>query len=79
MDFQIVERVVELAGKHGASPIQIAQAWILSQPGITAPIIGASKMHHLEEAVTALEIELDDEEKTYLEEPYQPRPILGHS
>ena len=78
-DFQIVERVVEVAKKHGTSPIQIALAWILRQPGVTAPIIGASKMNHLEEAVAALNIELDDEECAYLEELYQPRPTLGHS
>jgi len=78
-DFQIVDRVVELGARHGVSPAQIALAWILSQPGVTAPIIGASKMKHLEEAVAALEIELSDEEKTYLEELYQPHPVLGHS
>ncbi len=78
-DFDIVERVVEVAGKHGVSPIQIALAWILRQPGMVAPIIGASKMSHLEEAVATLEIELDDETCTYLEELYQPHPILGHS
>ncbi len=78
-DFDIVERVVEVAGKHGVSPIQIALAWILRQPGMVAPIIGASKMSHLEEAVATLEIELDDETCTYLEALYQPHPILGHS
>jgi len=78
-DFQIVERVVELAQKHGRSPAQVALAWILRQPGVVAPIIGASKMSHLEEAVAALEIELADDECSYLEELYQPRPILGHS
>ncbi len=78
-DFDIADRVSELAKKHGVSGSQIALAWTLSQPGITAPIIGVSKMKHLEEAVAALDIELDDEERAYLEELYQPRPILGHS
>ena len=78
-DFDIVERVVELAGKRDVSPVQIALAWILRQPGITAPIIGASKMKHLEEAVAALDIKLSDEDCAYLEELYQPRPVLGHS
>ncbi len=57
-DFQVVERVVDLAGQRGVSPAQIALAWLLHQPGVTSPIIGASKMHHLEEALAALEIEL---------------------
>ena len=78
-DFQIVERVVELANKRGVSPAQIALAWILGKPGVTAPIIGTSKMSHLEDAVAALEIQLDEDEQTYLEELYQPHPILGHS
>lgn len=59
-DFQIVDRVVELAKGRGVAPAQIALAWLLHQPGITAPIIGASKMEHLEQAVAALDIALDD-------------------
>jgi aryl-alcohol dehydrogenase (NADP+) len=78
-DFQIVERVVELAGRRGKSPAQIALAWMLHKPGISAPIIGASKMRHLEEAVAALEIELSKEEMAFLEELYQPHGVLGHS
>ncbi|MFQ5344011.1 MAG: aldo/keto reductase [Anaerolineae bacterium] len=78
-DFEVVERVVELAQRRGVTPAQIALAWLLHQPGITAPIIGASKMPHLEEAVAALEIELSEDERAYLEEPYQPHPVLGHS
>ncbi len=77
-DFQIVERVLDLAKRRGVSPAQIALAWLLRQPGITSPIIGASKPHHLEEAVAALEIELSDEECHFLEELYQPHPVLGH-
>lgn len=78
-DFQIVDRVLNLAKRRGVSPTQIALAWLLRQPGVTAPIIGASKMHQLEEAVAALEIELTDEECRFLEELYQPHPVLGHS
>ncbi len=78
-DFTVVDRVVELAERHGVSPAQIATAWILHQPGVTAPIVGASKMHHLEQAVAALTIGLSAEDRAYLEAPYQPHPVLGHS
>jgi aryl-alcohol dehydrogenase (NADP+) len=77
-DFEVVDRVVEVAQQHGVTPAQIALAWLLHKPGITAPIIGASKMPHLEQAVAATEIELSDEEISALEEPYRPHPILGH-
>ena len=78
-DFAILERVVELAQARGVSPAQIALAWLLHKPGITSPIIGASKMVQLEEAVAATEISLSDEEMARLEEAYRPRSILGHS
>jgi aryl-alcohol dehydrogenase-like predicted oxidoreductase len=78
-DFTVVERVVELAEKRGVRPAQIALAWILNRPGITAPIIGASKLSHLEDAIGALEIQLSADEMNSLEEPYQPHPVLGHS
>jgi aryl-alcohol dehydrogenase (NADP+) len=77
-DFQIVDRVIEVAQQHGKSPAQIALAWMLSKPHITSPIIGATKMKHLEEAVAALDIKLSEDEIVYLEERYQPHPILGH-
>ena len=76
-DFNIVERVVELAQRHDVGPAQIALAWILAKPGVTAPIIGSSKMNHLDEAVAALDIDLSEEEMSYLEAPYQPRPDRG--
>jgi aryl-alcohol dehydrogenase (NADP+) len=78
-DFTVVERVVELAKKRGVTPSQIALAWLLHQPGVTSPIIGASKTHHLEEDIAALDIKLSAEELETLEEPYQPHPVLGHS
>ena len=78
-DFQVVDRVAELANRRGTRPAQIALAWMLQQPGITAPIIGASKPYHLEDALAALNITLSEEERHYLEEPYQPHPVLGFS
>ncbi len=78
-DFTVVERVTEIAQRRGVPNAQVALAWILRQPGITAPIIGASKMKHLEDAVAALSLELDEAELKALAEPYQPHPILGHS
>ncbi len=78
-DFAVVNRLSEIAAKRGVSNAQIALAWILAQPGVTSPIIGASKMKHLDEAVAALSIKLDKSELKALAEPYQPHPILGHS
>ena len=78
-DYKTLERVLELARRKSVSPAQVSLAWMLHKPGITAPIIGASKMNHLEEAVQSLEIELSAEDMDFLEEPYQPHPILGHS
>src|SRR5580700_2495820 len=78
-DFQVVERVTEIAQKRKVANAQIALAWILQQPGVTSPIIGATKSHHIEDAVKALEIQLDKEELKALGAPYQPHPILGHS
>ena len=78
-DFTIAERVIELANRRGVAPGQVALAWLLHQPDVVAPIIGASKMVQLEEAVTALEITLSDDERLFLEECYRPHPVLGHS
>jgi aryl-alcohol dehydrogenase-like predicted oxidoreductase len=78
-DFAIVDRVVELAQRRGVNPAQVALAWMLHQPGISAPIIGASKMSHLEQAVAALDISLSEDEQVFLEGPYQPHPVLGHN
>lgn len=75
----VVEKVKEIAEQRGVTSSQIALAWLLHQPGVTAPIIGASKMTHLEQDVAALEIKLSEEELDLLEEPYRPHPILGHS
>ena len=78
-DFDVLERTIQVAEEHGVKPAQIALAWLLHKPGVTAPIVGASKMSHLDEAVAATEIELSEEEMVFLEEPYQPHPILGHN
>jgi aryl-alcohol dehydrogenase (NADP+) len=78
-DFKVAERCAELAKRRGLSSAQMALAWILHQPGVTAPIIGASKMYQLEEAVAALSIQLETDERRHLEELYQPHPVLGHS
>lgn len=78
-DFTVVERLTEIAAQRGLSNAQIALAWMLSKPTVTAPIIGASKMRHLEEAVAALGVGLTEEEIAALEAPYQPHPVLGHS
>ncbi len=77
-DFTVVDRVSEIAKKRGVSNMQVALAWVLAQPGIVAPIIGASKMPHQEDAVAALELKLDESELKSLGEPYQPHPVLGH-
>jgi aryl-alcohol dehydrogenase-like predicted oxidoreductase len=77
-DFDVVDRVREIAARHGVSNAQVALAWVLHQPGVNAPIVGASKMPQLEEAVQALEIKLSEEELKALAEPYRPHPVLGH-
>ncbi len=79
-DFDVMERLVAVAERMpNAKPAQVALAWLLHRPGITAPIIGASKMSHLEDAVAAVSIKLSTEEMQLLEEPYRPHPVLGHS
>src|SRR5260221_1073767 len=76
-DYRVLDRVTDLAKKSGISNAQIALAWLLHKPAITSPIIGVTKPHHLEEAVTALDVHLSDDEIKYLEEPYQPHAVLG--
>lgn len=78
-DFDVVDAVKAIASEHGKSPAQIALAWLLHREGVTAPIIGASKIYQLDEAITALEIILSNEEIARLEAPYQTKPIRGHS
>jgi aryl-alcohol dehydrogenase-like predicted oxidoreductase len=78
-DFDIVNRLTEIASKKELPNAQVALAWLLSKPAITAPIIGASKPGHIEDAVAALTVKLTQDEITQLEELYQPHPVLGHS
>ena len=77
-DYDVVDRVLALAERRDEKPARLALAWLLHQPGVTAPIVGASRMEHLEDAVAALEVRLSEEERKELEEPYRPHPVLGH-
>ena len=76
-DFAIVEQVTALAGARGVNNAQIALAWVLAQPGITAPIVGATRMPHLDDALAALALELTPAEMKALEAPYKPHSVLG--
>jgi len=77
-DFAVVDRLSELSAKRGVSNARLALAWLLHQPGVTAPIVGASKPGHLEDAIAATEVKLDAAEIKALEEPYLPHRVLGH-
>jgi aryl-alcohol dehydrogenase-like predicted oxidoreductase len=73
----VVDRVGEVARVRGLPPAQVALAWVLHQPAVTAPIVGATKSHHLEDAVGALSVTLSEEELKALEAPYVPHPLAG--
>jgi len=77
-DFDVVERVAEVAADRGVRSAQVALAWLLQKPSVTAPIIGATKLGHLTDALAAEDLDLSDEEIKRLEEPYVPHPVLGH-
>jgi aryl-alcohol dehydrogenase (NADP+) len=77
-DEQIVARTLEMAERLGRSPAQVAMAWLLSNPAVTAPIVGVTKSQHLTDAIRAVDLELSDEDIAALEEPYRPHPIAGH-
>ena len=79
VDFAVVDRAVEVAEARGVSPAQVALAWLLHKPGVTAPIVGATKLEHLDDAVAAEELSLSDDEVARLEEPYVPHAVSGHS
>ena len=78
-DYDAADRVAEIAKARGAAPAQIALAWLLHKPGVTSPIIGATKLEHLDQAVAAMTIKLSDEEIRRLEAPYIPHRVLGIS
>jgi aryl-alcohol dehydrogenase-like predicted oxidoreductase len=77
-DFDVVDRLVAVAGERGAPPAQVALAWLLGRPGVTAPIVGATKLGHIGDALAAGELTLTGEEMARLEEPYVPHPVLAH-
>jgi len=77
-DQQVVDDLVAVAKKRGVPPAQVALAWLLSKPAVAAPIVGASKMPHLEDAVAAEKLELTDEEIKQLEKSYVPHAVVGH-
>src|SRR5262245_60351326 len=78
-DFTVADCAAEIAKERGVSQSQIALAWVLNKPFVHSPIIGATKMDHLDQAIAALDIKLSDDEMKKLEEPYRPHPVLGHS
>jgi 1-deoxyxylulose-5-phosphate synthase len=77
-DFDVVERLAEVAGERSLPPAQVALAWLLHKPGVTAPIVGATKLTHLDDAIAAVDISLSDKEIERLEEPSRPHPVRGH-
>jgi aryl-alcohol dehydrogenase-like predicted oxidoreductase len=77
-DFDVVERLAEVAAARGVPSAQVALAWLLSRPGVTAPIIGATRLGHIGDALAAANLTLTDEEVRRLDEPYRPHPVLGH-
>jgi aryl-alcohol dehydrogenase-like predicted oxidoreductase len=79
VDFPVIDRLGEIASGRGVSPAQVALAWLLHKPGVTAPIVGATKLEHLEDALAAEQLTLPDEEIARLEEPYVPHAVSGHS
>lgn len=78
-DEAVVKRLEEMATQKGLPMATVAMAWLLSKPGVTAPIVGASKAKHLDDAVAALEVKLAPDEVKALEEAYIPHPVLGFS
>jgi aryl-alcohol dehydrogenase-like predicted oxidoreductase len=77
-DFDVVDAVRAVAGDRGVSPAQVALAWLLGKPAVTAPIVGATKLQHLQDAIAAVDVTLSEEDVARLEEPYRPHAIAGH-
>jgi aryl-alcohol dehydrogenase (NADP+) len=77
-DYVVVDRVTEIARARGVTNAQVALAWLLHQPGVTAPIVGATQLWQLDEAIKAAELRLETTELNALSEPYRPHPVLGH-
>jgi aryl-alcohol dehydrogenase-like predicted oxidoreductase len=78
VDFAVIESLIEVASERGVPSAQVALAWLLQKPGVTAPIVGATKLEHLEDALAAEQLELSEDEIARLEEPYVPHPVAGH-
>jgi len=78
VDFSVVDRASEVAAARGVPPAQIALAWLLHKPGVTAPIVGATKIQHVEDALAAEKLSLSEDEIVQLEEPYVPHAVSGH-
>jgi aryl-alcohol dehydrogenase-like predicted oxidoreductase len=78
-DWDVVDAVSKVAAGRGTGMAEIALAWLLSRPGVAAPIIGASKPGHLEAAIRAVDITLADDERAVLEAPYRPHAVRGHT
>ncbi len=78
-DFDVADRLAEVAAARGAPPAQVALAWLLSRPAVTAPIVGATRLGHISDALAAVQLTLTEEEVGRLEEPYLPHPVLGHA
>jgi 1-deoxyxylulose-5-phosphate synthase len=78
VDFAVVDRAGEVAAERGVPPAQVALAWLLHKPGVTAPIVGATKVEHLDDAIAAEQLSLSPEEVARLEEPYVPHAVSGH-
>jgi aryl-alcohol dehydrogenase-like predicted oxidoreductase len=78
-DFDVVDAVAAVASARGVSPAQVALAWLLAKPGVSAPIVGATKLNHLEDAIASVDLELSEDEIAALEKPYRPHAISGHS
>jgi 1-deoxyxylulose-5-phosphate synthase len=78
-DFDVVDAVRAVAAERDLPPARVALAWLLAKPAVTAPIVGATKLRHLEDAIAAVEVSLSDDEVARLEAPYRPHPVLGHS
>jgi aryl-alcohol dehydrogenase-like predicted oxidoreductase len=78
LDFEVVERADQVASERGVSTAQVALAWLLHKPGVTSPIVGATKLEHLQDALAAEQLPLSDEEIARLEEPYVPHAVAGH-
>ena len=78
-DFRVLDALVAVARERGDSPARVALAWLLAMPGVAAPIVGATKVAHLQDLAKAVDLTLSEEEIRRLEAPYEPHPVLGHT